>query len=596
MLAREQLASSLARFGHRLAVAINMGPSVNQTVGSSLLPLRLPQATTLQRPKPGPVLSALSHGSATLLQSHAKATSMNTATHAPSNLSPSAYRTLRTLRDRVDIVVRPADKNLGVTVMSKAWYVKAALQHLSDSDTYARIGCASPEMINARLRDLQAKLTDILSEHLAAPTLRRLMAGPFRLARFYCIPKLHKHDKKPLDARPITSQSGAPTEVASVMLAGLLNGILGLDHWWALRDTTSLINHMEDIVLPVDDPLTGRTTWLISSDVTALYPNMDIPRMRTVVHAAVGSYIEAHRHAPLDPIPDCEIESTCSLVPKLTRFVLTNCVFTFDSGNGEGPVMYEQRKGAAMGAACVPPIANLYMADLVRTTVCTWKARVGGPHLVTAKGFIDDILSIFFGTQLEAETYVAELNGLHPAVKLTSVLSTTSVPFLDLEVFRQPGSNKLLVKPYVKVLNRFLYIPPWSGHAPHMLGSFIAGECKRLVRNSSVEGDAVISAAMFMAHLLERGYQAQFVLKEFSRVSYRSRPKLLHPPPKPRVDRPVVALTLPYNPVTASLPLGSVVRAVQKALDECHEQVTVRLGWTNERNLQSLLHLQWPKD
>lgn len=595
---RSTLEGALSRFGHRLAVAMTSNAFTGpQRVGGSLLPLRLPPATTLQRPQ-GPVGAAvLSHRAAILAARETLELSMGRP--SPSNLSVSAYRTLRRLSKRTDIVVRPADKNLGVTVMSKEWYVAAALKHLSDAESYANLGYVSADQVEAKVKALLVTLQSLLrGAGVQVGSLGRLLAGPFRLARFYVLPKLHKHDASPLDARPITSQSGSPTEVASIMLAGFLNQIIGVNHWWALRDTTALVNHIEEeVILPPDDPATGRTCWLISADVAALYPNMDVNLMKVVVYEAVDAFLRVcvGGSGPL-PCTAAQATATMRLVQVLLPFVLDNCVFTFDAGDGKGAVMYRQRRGAAMGAACVPPIANLYMASVVAPAVKHWKAKGGGgPRLVTAKGFIDDVFGVFFGTQPEAANFMAVLGRLHRSVRLTSVFSTESVPFLDLEVYRTPGASKLSVRPYVKALNRFLYIPPWSGHAPHMLGSFVSGEVRRFIRNSSQESDAVAASTMLMAHLLDRGYHAEFVLREFSRVCYSSRHTLLHPPAKPDTSPKVVALTLPYNPITARLPLGNLIRGVQETLELCHEQVKVTLGWTNERNLQSLLHLQWPK-
>ena len=587
------LRTAIDRFKHRLAVATSMplknAATFQRVVGTSIVPLRLPPTTRLQTLSAGPVASALWKGADALFQKHGEL-STNMRVHIPFNLSRTALHTMRQLRLRSDIVIRPSDKNLGVTVMSKEWYVRAALAHLTNTNAYTRIGCAE-DCQKDLLDRLTRELIGILKPHLFASDLERLMKGPFRLARFYVLAKLHKHASNPLEARPITSQSGSPTEVASVMLADLLNQIVGCSHWWALRDTTALINHLDsEVVLPPDEPLTGVTSWLISADVTALYPNMQLDLMKECVDESVRLYVQ-QRHTP-----SASAATTLNLVQKLLNYVLNNCFFTFDAGDGDGAVMYKQVSGAAMGSACIPPLANLYMSRLVRDLVARWKARGRGePTLVTAKGFMDDVFVLVHGTRADAEAFMTQLNALHPSVKLTHAISAESVAFLDLEVYRRPLSNKLLVRPYVKSLNRFLYIPPWSGHAPHMLGSFISGEVKRLVRNSSTLDDAVTAATMFMAHLLDRGYDAGFVLREFSRVSYSSRLRLLRPPPKETPPSPVVALTLPYNPVTALLPLKSMMREVQQALEYTHEHVRVTIGWTNERSLQSLLALQWPK-
>jgi hypothetical protein len=586
--------AAINRFAHRVQVAIDWPIPGVAHVGHTRVPVRYPATNHLSAPK-GELGAVVVKHRQLLLRKRAALHEL-VGTPPPSNLPARAYRTIRKFGERSDIVVRPADKNLGVTVMSKEWYVSAALAHLGDSTTYTRKGvCSAPraEMIVRHHRDT---LRNILRGAGMSVFLIDKLLGPLsahRLARFYVIPKLHKQsERKPYEARPITSQSGAPTEVASVMLASLLNEALGYEHWWSLRDTTALIKHLEGELppLPADDPTTGRTVWLISADVTALYPNMDTNLIEVVVREEVQS------HLARTGCDQPTTEATLKLTSELLSFVLHNCVFTFDAGDGQGPVLYQQMSGAAMGSACIPPAANMYVAHLVKPTLDSWRARVGGAILVTAKGFIDDLFLVLYGTRDEAQELTDALGNVHPKFKLTSVISSDAVQYLDVEVYRTPGADKLSVRPYVKELNKFLYIPPWSGHAPHALTSFISGEVRRLIRNSSLESDAINSSIMLMANLLGRGYRIMEILREFSRVSYTDRQSMLYPPDPHAHTARVAALTVPYNPVNAMLPLGEFVHEVQSVLQrQGHENLRVTLGWTNERNLQSLLHLQWPK-
>ena len=52
------------------------------------------------------------------------------------NLTPSQRDTLARLRSDPTLVIRNADKNLGLTIMSKAWYDQQTLAHLNDATTY----------------------------------------------------------------------------------------------------------------------------------------------------------------------------------------------------------------------------------------------------------------------------------------------------------------------------------------------------------------------------------------------------------------------------------------------------------------------------
>jgi hypothetical protein len=321
---------------------------------------------------------------------------------------------------------------------------------------------------------------------------------------------------------------------------------------------------------------------------------MDIPLTIEVARLAIAAYLKEMMESSDSPLPVDVARDTMDLVLALLHAVLENCVFSYDAGDGKGPHLFKQVRGATMGSACVPPLANLYMAYLARPVVDRWSKGVDGGRLITGKGFIDDIFGLLIGTQEHVNRFKTDFESQEGNLRLTVVASVDHVDFLDVTVYRAADPTRLAVKPYEKVLNKHLFIPPWSGHSPHSLTSFISGEVKRLVRNSSLEEHAVDACLMLLLQLLTRGYSVETVLREMSRVRYSDRTSLLSLS-KAVTPQSVVALSVTYTPVNDILPLGKCIRAVQEQLDRIRNNVRTTLGWRNDRNLQDLLHLQWPQ-
>ena len=116
------------------------------------------------------------------------------------------YDTIHRLKTRTDIIIKPADKNLGIAVMKKDWYLPEALDttYLEDTNTYQAMEQPNDiepiiEQLNAICTNqtwlptnkIQILVRDLTSYH----TINRV-----KLCRTYFLPKLHK----PIQAlRPI---------------------------------------------------------------------------------------------------------------------------------------------------------------------------------------------------------------------------------------------------------------------------------------------------------------------------------------------------------------------------------------------------------
>ena len=65
--------------------------------------------------------------------------SANTNTHQHDNLSKEERSALYSLKERDDIVIKPADKGSAVVVMDKSDYIQEAERQLSDNRFYKKL-------------------------------------------------------------------------------------------------------------------------------------------------------------------------------------------------------------------------------------------------------------------------------------------------------------------------------------------------------------------------------------------------------------------------------------------------------------------------
>ena len=130
---------------------------------------------------------------------------INNPSQTPSNLSSSERQTLKSLKNRNDIIITNADKGGKVVVMDRNTYIENCENQLNDNEFYMKIEQDPTTNTINEIQSEIAKMTEsklidtkeskLLTEHLIQP----------RMSIFYGLPKIHKTfiDFPPL--RPIVS-------------------------------------------------------------------------------------------------------------------------------------------------------------------------------------------------------------------------------------------------------------------------------------------------------------------------------------------------------------------------------------------------------
>ena len=276
------------------------------------------------------------------------------------------------------IVIKPADKNLGPTIMDHQWYISAGELILQDKTTYRTIKSFDINSIRNELIVILAKFghvkfknktTDmrygswqsepmfiLLQKYLTyqtplAETLLEPFLNPesFQACRGYFLPKLQKMGlplpiNPPLIAgrtppmRPICASIGWVTYAVSLFLDIILKPImLKLDSY--IMSSATLAKEFQTTIFPPECAL-------LSADVDSLYPSIDLNRGLDAINEALQTAKTSTQ----------DREFTIYLL----RWVLFNNILEF---NGK---LYLQVRGTAMGTPCAVVFACIFMGMLER--------------------------------------------------------------------------------------------------------------------------------------------------------------------------------------------------------------------------------------
>jgi hypothetical protein len=215
--------------------------------------------------------------------------------------------------------------------------------------------------------------------------------------------------------------------------------------------------------------------------------------------------------------------------------------------------------GMAMGTPMAVVIANIYMAmleELLKDKLTL--LNIDWPHFY--KRFIDDMFLIFRGPCTKASEFLTLFIEMVPSIKCEKFGDIGSkVDFLDLTIFkgeRFQKEGKLDIRTFQKPQNAYMYIPLSSDHPKDMFKSFVQGELRRYIRNNSSKAGFTHMAKVFIARLLDRGYDPAILKEWFSEIKYENRKKYLAKQIKPKEGVKVLPFKVTYDRFIGKLKLG----------------------------------------
>ena len=405
------------------------------------------------------------------------------------------------LRRREDIIIKPSDKNLGVTVMNKKWYIDTALsnKYLGDDTTYKP--CTTPPILDNITNDLrsifnrQTWLTTITADKLLKDLLSDETHGKIKLCRMYFMPKLHKPT---IALRPICASIGWITYWASVYIHHTVFPFL--------KRIPSYVTNSSQVVTMLNTLKPPLHFQFVEADVENLYPSIDIDDGVAAIH----NFLTRRTNMAKGHI---------SLITNLLTWVLKNNYVCF------GTLTFLQISGTAMGTPCAVVLACIYVHVLEQEALDIFRStRRIHQDILWYVRFIDDVGAVVtdYDTGIEL---MRLLNTRRPKIKFTFRIRNTACQFLDLTIqktFARHGTEQnLSVTAYSKPMNKFLFLPPTSCHPPHIFQGWITGYGRRLRLNCANDDDYQVNLSQFKCRLEARGYDGYTIHRAFGNIPDR---------------------------------------------------------------------------
>ena len=502
-----------------------MQPTSSETQSDIYLPIKYKQNTWEPNNTNGIIENYLKHVKQKLLATFNTSLAFKYSRN-PNWLHKATQELVTMSRD--DLIVKPADKNMGVVIQDRLQYERDCLKQLHDINTYTPVITSSIDYdtifkqlaaildkyhklyisynkINTKQYNKTTQYTKLAKQILQM----QHFTDKVKLARFYLLYKVHK---TPVVGRPICSNIDTVTYYASKYVDRKLQPYMKLTKSYT-QSSQSIVTLLETFKI---DKSYKKDMVIMCADVTSLYPNIPIETGIAFMRLRLLHLHEQEKKitnkTPL--LSESDIEFVC----ELSEFILNNNYIEF------GDHTYKQIRGTAMGTPLAVVFANLFLQHLEHIVLSKLKHEFP----VLYKRYIDDLFALF-KCKADALTYINIFNSIVDTIKITYTLDTLSGIFLDLIVLRGPRydtHNLLDVQLYQKPQNKFQYLLPTSFHSDKIFPAWISSELNRIRLNCSIDSDYDTNKKLFYNRLITRQYSHVFLKPIFD--SHRSRINLLN--------------------------------------------------------------------
>ena len=429
------------------------------------------------------------------------------------NCNKEEFLALRSLSDRQDIVVKPADKGGGIVVLDTQAYDGEVLRQLNNHTHYRLL----PSDPTARLAQQILELTKNALEEgwIGEKEFAFLNKKDPRMPVFYALPKVHKGLSNP-PGRPIVSACGSLMEPLAKFVDIFLKPFVPLTKAF-VKDTMDMINKVEGLDFASGSQL------LCTLDIEALYTNISQDIALEVI------FLTLEKRSGQIIVPS-------QFIMELASLCLKNNFFLF------GDSMYLQIKGVAMGCCFAPEVANLVMDAFEQK----WIFSEINPYHSQIRlwlRYIDDIFFIW-KTDEDVANFLEWLNNRCEDFKFTLFSDNERINFLDLYISVQEDS--LVTSLFTKPTDRNTLLHFSSCHPKTLRENLPYGQFLRIRRNCTNREDFFLNAEALVEKLICRGYPKRLVRHSLKRAWYTPRETLLVPKQK-EVSFPLTCV-LTYSP------------------------------------------------
>lgn len=449
-----------------------------------------------------------------------------------------------------NLIVTPADKNLGLTIANADHYKSVMIdfiQKSGDFDLYTHHPREIPYQYNIYIdRVVSRWRAMLLGLRYDGSDFSKLFdpdnVPATDIPRIYGLWKLHKI---PLKIRPIVPNFAWLTTKASKYLA---------DKWqpfvnaipWILPNSLALVNKLDSPFVFWLDEL-----YIASFDVNAMYPsiNYQTDTFWKLLRKSLKFACQRLNMAFAKPYFLNDFA--------LLQWVLTSSFVQFQDQ------VYTQTSGLSMGTPVAPVVANLFMAgaEIIARNQTSFESAFKNSYFIYYR-YLDDI---FVANQNfhQVDTFLKMISDFCLPTDITFTDTNpddrSKTVYLDLNVFvYRKGRNSHFIgfSPYDKPLNKHIYTNPKTFFPFKYIYNWIEGESIRLIRNSTYDLDYELALSSFKSNLLNRGYNEKHVDYFLNKRSYEDRVSLLRTSFKPDNDEKSVRLFIKNNatrPIIAKL-------------------------------------------
>ena len=449
------------------------------------------------------------------------------------NISPSERSALRSLK-KLNLYFSLADKNLGPVISSPDLVKKQLALHLQDeAGTFREVhDCSTFDIIDKGIEELEFLSRLFKDDGFASHVDRFIHYAKWcrdkgKLCSVFILWKLHKKPKdNGLESRLIAPNIDYFTADASTFLHAQLAPSV-FSHDYVLQDSLSLCRMIEKINL---NHLDWSSTNVVSSDVVALYPSIDLKDGMEALKWFLENF------TPFS-------EKLRFFIASLAEFVLNH---NFVEADGIGSGIFQQVIGVAMGTSFSVVFAIIFMIWLETPIIEKYQECI-----LLFKRQIDDMLFIWQGPEVQFENMKREFNCAHPNIRFDWGSLSKAVSFLDLNLLLTVHTNgHLFIKTsvYCKPGNAFCYIQPDSFHPSHIPSGWIKTLLIRNITRTNTVEDWRSENLMLFQRLRARGHSHKFLLKMFDKIYWEDRGCFLSHKPKQKNVTNRVVLSTQYVP------------------------------------------------
>ena len=408
------------------------------------------------------------------------------------NLTADELSALRSLRGNVDIVIKSADKGGSIVVVDKELYEAEALRQLNNPKYYKPIDQSLAEQNAIAINSIVNRLYD--NDRISKRQREFLFCNlPVKNRYFYLLPKVHKprskwpHRRMP-EGRPIVASCGTELSNIGKFIDYFLQPLVTTSEFY-IKDTYHFISKIRGQFI-------SPQWYFITGDVSSLYTNMD--------HDLIISTLkDFFRRFPDNNRPETELLQLMELTLKGNDFSFKDRFF-------------QQILGMAMGNSCSPSTANLFLAKLDKEAT-SYPISIRFYHR-----FLDDIFFLWPGTLEQFAEFDTFVNSIIPNIHITFTVSSTSVNFLDITLFKHEttGNCTIETKPYFKETDTHQLVHTKSFHPHHTFKGIVKSQFIRLKRLSSFKEDYLHAGRILNKVLITRGYSKRLLRQTQNDIWY----------------------------------------------------------------------------